>query len=66
MYNSFVSAIAMSYKKIKHLHLGHTYTIGFRGRRTIYNFTTPNCITQQTIDHCYFGLNLCFSFYMLF
>ena len=29
-----MSAIAISYGKIQHLHLGYTYNIGFRGRTT--------------------------------
>ena len=65
MYNSFVSAIAMSYEKIQCLKLGDiTYTIRFQGRRTV---TNSNCLKllQLTFDHCYFVLDLCFNYYIL-
>ena len=43
MYNSFESAIAMSYKKIKRLCLGYTYTIGFWVTKTTSYLLQLNC-----------------------
>ena len=51
MYNSFVSAKAMSYKKIQYLCLGFTYTRGFRGKGTYYYYYYNYC--YNTTHNCY-------------
>ena len=54
MYNPFVSAKAKSYEKILHLHLGYTYTIGFRGKKTNYSLQllTLTVAITDTMDFC--------------
>ena len=71
MYNSFLSAIAMSYEKIStctwdiHIPLGSRVGALYTHVKlyTLYNSIVNS--EELTIDCCYFAWNLCFNCYTL-